>query len=45
MPECEMCGINSDKCYVIDLTITSDFDKDEQAFKRNILFVQNVKIK
>jgi hypothetical protein len=35
MPECEMCGINSDKCYVIDLTIASDFDKDEQVFKRN----------
>ena len=35
MPECEMCSINSDKCYIIDLTITSNFNKDEQAFKRN----------
>ena len=35
MLECEMCSINWDKCYVIDLTIKSDFDKDEQAFKRN----------
>ena len=28
-----MCGINSDKCYIIDLTM-KDF-KDEQTFKRN----------
>ena len=30
-----MCGNNSDKCYTVDLKITSDFDKDEQPFKRN----------
>ncbi len=35
MPDCEMCGINSDKYYIIDLTIKSDFNKDEQTFKRN----------
>ena len=35
MSDCEMCGINSDKCDLIDLTIKSDFNKDEQAFKRN----------
>lgn len=36
MPNCEMCGNNSDKCYTIDLTITSDFNnKDEQPFDRN----------
>ena len=29
MPDCEMCGNNSDKCYTVDLSITSDFDKDE----------------
>ena len=28
MPDCEMCGNNSDKCYTVDLSITSDFDKD-----------------
>lgn len=35
MPDCEMCGINSNKYYIIDLTIKSDFNKDEQTFKRN----------
>ena len=35
MPDCEMCGNNSDKYYIIDLTIKSDFNKDEQTFKRN----------
>jgi len=35
MPDCEMSGNNSDKCYTVDLTITSDVDKDEQPFKRN----------
>jgi hypothetical protein len=30
-----MCGNNSDKCYTVNLTITSDVDKDEQPFKRN----------
>jgi hypothetical protein len=36
MPVCEMCDNDSDKCYTVNLTITSDFDnKDEQAFKRN----------
>ena len=45
MTDCEMCGNNSDKCYTVDLKITSDFDKDEQPFKEIILFVQNVKIK
>lgn len=29
MTDCEMCGNNSDKCYTVDLKITSDFDKDE----------------
>ena len=29
MPDCEMYGNNSDKCYTVDLSITSDFDKDE----------------
>ena len=35
MPDCEMCGTNSDKCYTVALTITSDFDRDEQPFERN----------
>ncbi len=35
MPDCEMCGTNSDKCYILDLIMKSDFNKDEQAFKRN----------
>ena len=35
MPDCEICSNNLDKCYTVNLTITSDFDKDEQAFKRN----------
>ncbi|MDF2738164.1 MAG: hypothetical protein K0S93_2023 [Nitrososphaeraceae archaeon] len=35
MPDCEMCVNNSDKCNTIDLTITSNFDKDEQPFERN----------
>ena len=35
MPHCEMCGNDLDKCYTIDLTITSDVDKDEQPFKWN----------
>jgi hypothetical protein len=35
MTDCEMCGNNSDKCYIVDLKISSDFDKDEQPFKRN----------
>lgn len=35
MTDCEMCGNNSDKCYTVDLKITSDFDKDEQPFERN----------
>ena len=39
MPDCEMCGNNLDKCYTVDLTITSDFDKDEQPFKEIVLFV------
>ena len=34
MPDCEMCSSNSDKCYIINLIIKSDF-KDEQTFKRN----------
>ena len=34
MPDCEMCGNNSDKCYTVNLTITSEF-KNEQSFKRN----------
>jgi hypothetical protein len=35
MTDCEMCRNNSDKCYTVDLKITSDFDKDEQIFERN----------
>ena len=37
MPVCEMCRNDSDKCYKVYLTITSDFDnKDEEApSKRN----------
>jgi hypothetical protein len=36
MPVCEMCDNDSDKCYKVDLTITSDFDnKDELPFERN----------
>jgi hypothetical protein len=35
MPDCEMCGNNSDKCYTVDLSITSDFDNDEEPFERN----------
>jgi hypothetical protein len=35
MPDCEMCGTNSDKCYILDLTMKPDFNKDEQVFKRN----------
>ena len=38
-------GINSDKCYLIDLTITSDFNKDEQAFKRNSVICSECKNK
>ena len=34
MSDCEMCGISSDKCYIIDLTMNSEFNKDEQTFKR-----------
>ena len=40
-----MCGNNSDKCYIVDLSITSDFDKGEQPFERNSTFVQNVRSK
>ncbi len=45
MPDCEMCGNNSDKCYTVDLSITSDFDKDEQPFEGIVQFVQNVRSK
>ena len=46
MPDCEMCGINSDKCYIIDLKITSEFDKDKQPFKRNsTICSESVRIK
>lgn len=30
-----MCDNDSDNCYTVDLTITSNFDKDEQPFERN----------
>ena len=33
MPDCKMCGNNSDKCYTVDLAITSAFDRDEQPFE------------
>jgi hypothetical protein len=41
MPFCKICNNDSYKCYIIDLTITSDFDnKNEQIFERNsTLFV------
>lgn len=37
MPVSEICNNDSDKCYKVNLTITSDFNnKDEEAsFKRN----------
>ena len=34
-PDCEMCGITSDNCYIIDLTMKPEFNKDEQTFQRN----------
>lgn len=45
MPDCEMCGNNSDKCYIVDLSITSDFDKGEQPFERNSTICSECKIK
>ena len=30
-----MCGITSDNCYIIDLTMKPEFNKDEQTFQRN----------
>jgi hypothetical protein len=45
MPDCEMCGNNSEKCYTVNLTITSDFDKDKQGFERNSTICSDVKIK
>ena len=36
MPVCEICSNESDKCYKVDLMITSNFDnKDEEPFERN----------
>ena len=36
MQDCEMCGNNSDKCYTVDLSITSAFDNEnEEPFERN----------
>jgi hypothetical protein len=45
MPDCEMCGKNSDKYYTVNLTITSDFDKNEQSFKRNSIICSECKNK
>ena len=45
MPDCEMCGNNSDICYTVDLSIISDFDKDEQPFERNSTICSECKIK
>jgi hypothetical protein len=30
-----MCSNESNTCYIVDLTITSGFDKDEESFERN----------
>ena len=36
MPVSEICNNDSDKCYKVDLTITSDFNnKEASPFKRN----------
>ena len=40
-----MCGNNSDKCYTVDLSIISDFDKGEQPFERNSTICSECKIK
>ena len=45
MTDCEMCGNNSDKCYTVDLKITSDFDIDEQPFERNSIICSECKNK
>ena len=45
MPDCEMCGNNSDKCYTVDLTITYAFDREEQPFERNSTICLECKIK
>jgi hypothetical protein len=34
MPVCEVCDRDFNKCYSVDLTIMSDFDKDEEPFER-----------
>ena len=40
MPDCEMCGNNSDKCYTVDLTITSAFERERNNhLKEIVLFV------
>ena len=45
MPDYEMCGNNSDKCYTVDLSITSEFDKDEQPLKGIMTICSECKIK
>jgi len=45
MPNCEIGGNNSDKCYTVDLSITSDFNKYEQPFERNSTICSECKIK
>jgi hypothetical protein len=40
-----MCGNNSDKCYTVDLSITSDLIKMNNHLKGIVQFVMNVKIK
>ncbi len=30
-----MCSNESNRCYIVDLTIISDFDKEEEQFERN----------
>jgi hypothetical protein len=45
MPVCEICDIESDKCYNVDLIITSDFDEKEAPFERNSTICYNCKNK
>jgi hypothetical protein len=37
MPDCESAGNNTDKCYTVDLKITSDFDKMNNHLKEIVL--------
>lgn len=44
MPNCENCCNNFDKCYTVDLTITSAFERDEQPFERKSTICLECKI-